>query len=425
MSDKKICVVGLGYIGLPLAVTLAEHGYLVSGYDTDKRIISMTNMGQAHISEPGVQEALAAAIAKGRLKATSVPEKADIFVVAVPTPFLQNKEGRLIPDLSYVESAIFAIAPFLEPNNVIIIESTAPVGTTEKVNQWVKSARPDLDQDLSSSRKLDVGLAYCPERILPGNALSELRTNDRVIGGLTPTCAEEAKAMYEAFVLGDCCLTDARTAEMVKLTENASRDVQIAFANELSIICDELNINVWELISLANRHPRVDILQPGPGVGGHCIAVDPWFIVDRSPQQANLIRKAREINDSKPEWVVQKVLSAINAVAEQNPSKSLSDITVACLGLAFKANVADLRESPALAITQKVNKLHDGPVIAVEPNIVELPPDCNFELTTLEKVMSSSDVIVLLVDHQEFKAISPPSRSMVVDTRGLWSSRSR
>jgi UDP-N-acetyl-D-mannosaminuronic acid dehydrogenase len=420
MSEEKICIVGLGYIGLPLAVTLAQKGLLVRGYDISPRVVSMTNKGEAHISEPGVQEALSTSVANGRLSATCEPEKANIFVIAVPTPFLKHEENRLVPDISYIEAAIIAIAPYLEPDNLVIIESTAPVGTTDQVNNWIKSARPDLNQDYEAG-PIDVNLAYCPERILPGNALYELKNNDRVIGGLTPTCASKAEALYASFVDGDCCLTEAKTAEMVKLTENACRDVQIAFANELSVICDDLAINVWELIELANRHPRVQILQPGPGVGGHCIAVDPWFIVNQSPEHAKLIQTAREINDSKPNWVVDKVLAAISKVAQLNPSKPLSEISVACLGLAFKADVADLRESPALAIAKVIHKLHAGQVVAVEPNIRDLPPDCEFALVDLEEALARSDVLVLLVDHHEFKATNPPSKAIIVDTRGVWS----
>jgi UDP-N-acetyl-D-mannosaminuronic acid dehydrogenase len=336
----------------------------------------------------------------------------------VPTPFRNDHE----PDLAFVEQAARAIAPQLQRDNLVILESTSPVGATEKLAAWLSATRPDLNFPINSRSAAEVNLAYCPERVMPGSIVSELVKNDRVVGGLTPRCAEKARRFYQSFVRGQCIVTDARTAEMTKLTENAFRDVNIAFANELSVICDELGINVWELISLANRHPRVNILNPGPGVGGHCIAVDPWFIVDSAPKSARLIRTARQVNDAKPEWVLAKVAEAVLAAR-----RALGrDVVIACLGLAFKANVDDLRESPSVKVAEAVAERLGQRLMIVEPYVDALPPELNgkpgVELVDLESALTGADVVVLLVDHVQFKSIDRPrlEGKAVVDTRGLW-----
>ncbi|MNZ98076.1 UDP-N-acetyl-D-glucosamine 6-dehydrogenase [compost metagenome] len=312
----------------------------------------------------------------------------------------------------------------LKKGDLVILESTSPVGATEQMADWLAEARPDLSFPQTHGETSDIRVAHCPERVLPGHVLRELVQNDRVIGGMTPKCSAAAAELYKIFVEGDCVITNARTAEMCKLTENSFRDVNIAFANELSIICDKLDINVWELIRLANRHPRVNILQPGPGVGGHCIAVDPWFIVSKTPEQARLIRAAREVNDDKPEWVLNKVKLAVAEFLQANPEKTAQEVTIACFGLAFKPDIDDLRESPALAITQTIVATHPGPVLAVEPNVEELPEKLSnkLKLHALEQALAEADVIVLLVDHREFKDIPQTSLAghKVVDTRGVW-----
>ncbi|MNN20218.1 UDP-N-acetyl-D-glucosamine 6-dehydrogenase [compost metagenome] len=361
-----------------------------------------------------------AAVTEGYLRATTEPQPADAFLIAVPTPFKENH----VPDLTYIESASKSIASVLKKGDLVILESTSPVGATEQMAAWLAVARPDLTFPQTHGESSDIRIAHCPERVLPGHVLRELVQNDRVIGGMTPRCSELAISLYKVFVQGECIVTNARTAEMCKLTENSFRDVNIAFANELSMICDELDINVWELIGLANRHPRVNILQPGPGVGGHCIAVDPWFIVSKSPEQAQLIRTAREVNDKKPGWVIEKVKIAVAEFLQANPSKTAKEVTIACFGLAFKPNIDDLRESPASAISQNIAMSHPGRTIAVEPNIEELPKHLhqNLELFSLEKALLETDIIVLLVDHKEFKEISKNAiiNKKTVDTRGIW-----
>jgi len=413
MPFDKVSVVGLGYIGLPTAAILATRGLDVVGIDVSQDIIDTINAGGVHIVEPDLDIAVKSAVATGKLRATKVPEPADVFVIAVPTPF---KEGRT-PDLSYIEQASVMIAPVLAKGNLVILESTSPVGTTERVAEWMGAARRDLSFPQQAGETADISIAHCPERVLPGYVLQELVSNDRVIGGLSEASARHAEAFYENFVKGECVVTDTRTAEMCKLTENAFRDVNIALANELSVICDKLHINVWELIRLANRHPRVNILQPGPGVGGHCIAVDPWFIVSRSPEEARLIRAAREANDSKPEHVVQTVAEA----AEQ-----FKRPVVACLGLAYKADIDDLRESPAVSITKRLAELGVGEILAVEPNISDLPEsltDRDVELTALSDALGRANMILVLVDHKQFRKIpfSQVHSKVVVDTRGIWS----
>src|SRR5688572_5896801 len=341
---KVVSIVGLGYIGLPTAAMFASKKIKVVGVDINQHAVDTINRGAIHIVEPELDLLVHAAVSQGYLRAATRPEPADAFLIAVPTPFKADHE----PDLRYVKAATTSIAPVLKKGDLVILESTSPVGTTEQLAQWLADARPDLSFPHQAAEQADVNVAYCPERVLPGKVVHELVSNDRVIGGMTRRCSQRATELYQAFVEADCIPTSARTAEMCKLTENSFRDVNIAFANELSIICDKLGINVWELIKLANRHPRVNILQPGPGVGGHCIAVDPWFIVDSAPEEARLIRTAREVNNSKPHWVMDKVEEAIEqATADGKQGK---DLTIAVFGLAFKPDIDDLRESPALDI---------------------------------------------------------------------------
>ena len=423
MSCNCISVIGLGYIGLPTAAVFASRKQKVIGVDVNQNTVDIINAGQVHIVEPGLEVMVEEGVKRGFLRAVTSPEQADAFLIAVPTPFLVKSLMESIPepDLSYVESAARAVAKVLKKGDIVILESTSPVGTTEKMAEWLAQERQDLTFPQTHGSISDIRIAYCPERVLPGNAINELIQNDRVIGGMTESCSEAAIEIYSSFVEGNYVTTNARTAEMTKLTENASRDVGIAFANELSVICDDLDIDVWELIRLANRHPRVDILQPGPGVGGHCIAVDPWFIVDRSPHLSKLIKEARNVNDRKPLWVIDKVKLAIADLLLKNPSKSSCDISIAFYGLAFKPNIDDLRESPALLIAKKIIAMHSGTVLLVEPNIKSLPESLkNWQLSALDESIAGADIHVLLVDHSEFYN-RRPSSGIVIDTRGIWS----
>lgn len=424
MSFETISVVGLGYIGLPTAAMFASRKKKVIGVDLNQHAVDTINQGRIHIVEPDLDMIVSAAVTEGYLKAVTTPEPADAFLIAVPTPFLPC-EGNDIPapDLSYIEAASKAIAPVLKKGDLVILESTSPVGTTEKMAAWLAEARCDLSFPQQVGEKADVNIAHCPERVLPGHVVRELVENDRVIGGLTPKCSQRSVELYKAFVLGECVITNARTAEMAKLTENSCRDVQIAFANELSVICDKLDIDVWELISLANRHPRINILQPGPGVGGHCIAVDPWFIVSKTPEQAQLIHTARKVNDAKPEWVINKVKLAIADFLQANPTKTASDVRISCFGLAFKPDIDDLRESPSLVIARKIAESHPSLVNFVEPNIHELSEEIanNAQLISIESAMLQTDIAVMLVDHMEFKNIDGLSTKIfLVDTKGIW-----
>ena len=414
-----ISMIGLGYIGLPTATMFASRKKKVIGVDINQHAVDTINQGKIHIIEPDLDMLVQAVVQQGYLRATTKPEPAAAFLIAVPTPFTDGHK----PDLSYIESAAKAIAPVLAKGNLVILESTSPVGTTEKLAEWLAAARPDLSFPQQKQESEDIQIAYCPERVLPGKVVQELVSNDRVIGGMTRTATFMAAALYKTFVQGDLVETNARTAEMCKLTENSFRDVNIAFANELSMICDGLDINVWELIALANRHPRVNILQPGAGVGGHCIAVDPWFIVDTSPDDAKIIRMAREVNEHKPEWVVQKIKAAVADALAAKPGKTMADIKVACLGLAFKPDIDDLRESPALEITNHIAEL-GCEVLAVEPNIEKLPKTKHLEkvkLSSLEGVLSTADVICVLVKHRQFietlKEIK--NHKKVIDAVGL------
>lgn len=399
MQFNKINVVGLGYIGLPTAAVFANNGIRVHGVDVSQHVVDTISQGKIHIVEPDLDKVVHEVVSNGYLTASLQAESADAFLIAVPTPFKDGHE----PDLSYIKSAAEMIAPVLKKGDLVILESTSPVGATEKMAEWLATKRTDLIFPQADSSSPDVFIAHCPERVLPGKILEELISNDRIIGGMTEKCSELAVELYKTFVKGECVTTNARTAEMCKLTENSFRDVNIAFANELSIICDELDINVWELISLANRHPRVNILQPGPGVGGHCIAVDPWFIVSKTPEEARLIRTAREVNDNKPEWVIEKVKLAIADFLQENPNKTVKDVTVACYGLAFKPDIDDLRGSPAINIVKYIKDNHKGKVIVVEPHIKPLDVIHGVDVITELDKSIEADIVVILVDHTIFR----------------------
>ena len=417
---KTISVIGLGYIGLPTAAMFASHSVKVIGVDVNKNTVDTINRGEIHIVEPDLDVLVQKAVADGYLKATLKPEPAEAFLIAVPTPFKSCNEGEIPePDLKFIHSAAIAIAPVLKKGDLVILESTSPVGATEQMAEWLAEARQDLSFPQNEGESSDVRIAHCPERVLPGQVVRELVDNDRVIGGLTLKCSELAVELYKTFVKADCVITNARTAEMAKLTENSCRDVQIAFANELSVICDELDIDVWELISLANRHPRINILQPGPGVGGHCIAVDPWFIVSKTPELAQLIHTARKVNDAKPEWVINKVKIAIADFLQANPNKTAKDVTIACYGLAFKPDIDDLRESPAMNIAGIISEMHSGTKLIVEPNIQYLPPKMEGSLVDVQFSFEKTDIHVMLVDHKEFK-LNKPKKGLVVDCKGIW-----
>lgn len=423
MSVKTVSVIGLGYIGLPTAAMFAAYGKNVIGVDVTQSTVDIINRGEIHIVEPELDAIVCKAVKDGRLRAVLCPEPADAFLVAVPTPFLSSEDGIPLPDLAFIQSAAKSIASVLKRGDIVILESTSPVGATEQLAQWLSEARPDLTFPSTHGDDSDIRVAHCPERVLPGHVVRELVENDRVIGGLTEKCSQVATQLYKTFVKGECITTNARTAEMAKLTENASRDVSIAFANELSLICDELDIDVWELIALANRHPRVNILQPGAGVGGHCIAVDPWFIVAKSPETARMIHTARQVNDGKPIWVQDKVKAALSQYLIDNPYKSANDVTIACYGLAFKPDIDDLRESPALEITKALCDALPCQMLAVEPNISDLPQALSqpkLELCDLSNALNGADIHVLLVDHKEFKTAQISEELTVIDCKGIW-----
>ncbi|MGC0852605.1 UDP-N-acetyl-D-mannosamine dehydrogenase [Pantoea agglomerans] len=418
MSFETISVIGLGYIGLPTAAVFASKGKKVVGVDINARAVETINRGAIHIVEPDLDQVVHAAVTRGDLRATTQPEAADAFLIAVPTPFKDEHQ----PDLRFVKAAAESIAPVLKKGDLVILESTSPVGSTEQMTDWLAAARPDLRFPQHGDTP-DIFVAYCPERVLPGQVMVELINNDRVIGGMTPACSARASELYRLFLKGECVETNARTAEMCKLTENSFRDVNIAFANELSLICADQGINVWELIALANRHPRVNILQPGPGVGGHCIAVDPWFIVAQNPELARLIRTAREVNDAKPQWVLDQVKTALADCLTQT-GKRASDITIACFGLAFKPNIDDLRESPAVGVAQKIAEWHSGTTWVVEPHIEQLADALADKavLVSAGQALEQADILVMLVDHRAFRAIDGASvqQNWIVDTKGVW-----
>jgi UDP-N-acetyl-D-mannosaminuronic acid dehydrogenase len=417
-----ISMIGLGYIGLPTATLFASRKKKVIGVDVNEHVVQTINQGKIHIVEPSLDMLVHAVVTEGYLRATTQSEPAEAFLIAVPTPFADGHK----PDLSYIRAAAFGIAPVLQKGNLIVLESTSPVGTTEQLAAWLAQARPDLTFPQQMADHADVQIAYCPERVLPGRVVYELVANDRIIGGMTCTATHMATELYKTFVEGELVPANARTAEMCKLTENSFRDVNIAFANELSIICDKLGIDVWELINLANRHPRVNILQPGAGVGGHCIAVDPWFIVDSTPDEARIIRMAREVNDHKPEWVLNKIKAAIVETLSGKPTATIRDIKVACLGLAFKPDIDDLRESPAIEIVEKISTL-GCQVLVVEPNNMDLPEKLARQgvcMTSLQNALTASDVMCILVKHRHFiEAIDDIRRhSKIIDAAGLLAS---
>jgi UDP-N-acetyl-D-mannosaminuronic acid dehydrogenase len=412
-------VLGLGYIGLPTSAVLASKKFKVKGVDVNPKVIKTVNKGKIHILEPGLEELVSKGVSEGFLSASYKVEKADVFIIAVPTPFEKNHK----PNLEFIESAIRSIAPVLEANNLIVLESTSPVGTTEKIIEWLSQDRPDLSlpEYGSPNSNSNIMIAYCPERVLPGDVINELQENDRIIGGVTTKCSEFASSVYSKIFGVKCFITDSRTAELAKLVENSYRDVNIAFANELSLICDNLDINVWELIKLSNHHPRVNILQPGPGVGGHCIAVDPWFIISSSPNEAKLIHTARKVNDHKPEFVLKKIYQLTSKL-----NKNISELNISCLGLTFKPDIDDLRESPAVLITEKISLMGFKNTFIVEPNIDIIPTSLNksnVSLKTLDVGINQADIIILLVDHTVFKSmdLSLLSGKQVLDTRGIWS----
>jgi UDP-N-acetyl-D-mannosaminuronic acid dehydrogenase len=416
-TELNVVVMGLGYIGLPTAAIIARTGARVLGVDVTERVVETINSGRVHIEEVDLDGLVSGVVARGTLRAAMTVEPADVFVIAVPTPF----DAAHAPDISYVLGAATTIAPVLKPGDTVILESTSPVGTTEKVRDLLATLRPDLRVPGRTRDQADIAIAYCPERVLPGRILVELIDNDRVIGGITPRCARKALTFYRRFVRGACVTTTARAAEMTKLTENAFRDVNIAFANELSLIADTMNVDVWEVIRLANRHPRVNILQPGPGVGGHCIAVDPWFLVHAAPDQTPLIRTAREVNDGKTDHVIAQVAAMIAA----NPAAP-----VACLGLAFKANIDDFRESPAMKVALAVANRFGDRVRIVEPYASTLPPGfagTGATLIDVDTAIETCPIMVVLVDHDVFRSIPLEERSekTVLDTRGIWPDQPR
>ncbi|MDQ2839111.1 MAG: UDP-N-acetyl-D-mannosamine dehydrogenase [Actinomycetota bacterium] len=409
-----VAVVGLGYIGLPTAAALATRGIEVIGVDVNAETVKAVGNGEVPFVEPDLAVAVSGAVAMGRLTATMEMPEADAYIIAVPTPFQDDHTA----DLSYIKASVQAIAPKLRSGEVLILESTSPPGTAQLMSEWVAELRPELNLPHTLDGVPDIFVAHCPERVLPGRVMIEIVTNDRVIGGITARCAEKAATIYRVFCQGQLLLSDAASAEMAKLVENAYRDVNIAFANELSLICDKLRLDVWEIIKLANHHPRVNILSPGPGVGGHCIAVDPWFIVASAPELAQLIRTAREVNDNKPHHVAQQVIAKAGR---------FNAPTIACLGLAFKANIDDLRESPAVEIVAQIaDELPGIEVLAVEPYVEKLPPALdgrsNVRLARASEAIEAADIVVLLVDHDQFKTINRSllGGKVIYDTRGAW-----
>jgi UDP-N-acetyl-D-mannosaminuronic acid dehydrogenase len=415
----SVCVLGLGYIGLPTAAVVARSGAKVLGIDVRNDVVATVNEGRVHIEEVDLDALVQGVVARGLLRASTEVAPSDVFLIAVPTPF----DNDHAPDVRHVLSAARTIAPVLKAGDLVILESTSPVGTTDKVRDLIAELRPDLKVPSAGNgpngNSADIAIAYCPERVLPGRILVELIDNDRCIGGITPRCARKALSFYRTFVRGACVTTSARVAEMVKLSENAFRDVNIAFANELSMVSDQLGIDVWDVIRLANRHPRVNILTPGPGVGGHCIAVDPWFIVHSAPERTPLIRTAREVNDGKSAYVIAEAAKLIEA----HPGER-----VALLGLAFKANVDDFRESPALAVAAALTAKFGERIAIVEPHASELPAELagtGATLTDIDSALMACDVMIVLVDHDIFKSVPPEERAdkIVYDTRGIWSER--
>ena len=410
---RSAAVIGLGYVGLPTAAVFADAGLDIIGVDVNPDAVASINAGRPHIVEPNLEALLRRVVEAGKLRAVTEPEPADVYVLAVPTPFRDAKQ----PDLKYIEAAAHALAPHMAKGALVILESTSPVGATEQLARWLAADRPDLSFPQDAGDLADVQIAHCPERVLPGRVLHEVVHNSRVIGGMTRHCAARAVAFYRLAVQGECHVTDARTAELAKLTENAFRDVNIAFANELSVICHDLGIDPWELIEMANKHPRVNILNPGPGVGGHCIAVDPWFIVDSAPGNARLIHQARDVNDGKPRWVVDRI--AEKAARFKAP-------VIACLGLAYKPDVDDLRESPSVDVVREAVARGIGEILAVDPYVSELPPElAGAEHADFEDAIRRADIVVVLTGHSSFRnvRISELDGKALIDTCGLFRAR--
>jgi UDP-N-acetyl-D-mannosaminuronic acid dehydrogenase len=412
--EGRVAIIGLGYIGLPTAVALSTRGVEVVGVDVNEATVKAVANGEVPFIEPDLAVGVSGAVSMGLLTATTETPEADAFIIAVPTPFLDDHQA----DMSYVRAAVEQIAPKLKGGEIIVLESTSPPGSTENVSRWLEELRPDLNPAHASEGLPELSVAHCPERVLPGRIMIEMITNDRVIGGITQECARKAASIYRVFCLGEILLTDAASAEMSKLVENAYRDVNIAFANELSLISEDLNLDVWEVIKLANHHPRVNVLTPGPGVGGHCIAVDPWFIVGASPRLTPLIRTARAINDSKPHHVAEQLISKTARFREP---------TVACLGLAYKPNIDDLRESPAVEIVSEIAEaLPDLDIRVAEPFVHVLPPSLtehsNVRLQPATATVADADIVLLLVDHDHFRSLSRSrlAGKVVYDTRGVW-----
>lgn len=419
MSFNTISVIGLGYIGLPTAALFASHQKKVIGIDICQNVVDTINRGETHISEPDLMGVVKKTVRAGFLRAERQPVAADAFIIAVPTPFKAGNQ----PDISYVQATALLLASVLKKGDLVILESTSPVGTTDQLAEWLAKARPDLAFPQQVGEEADIHIAYSPERVIPGRAMVELIENDRVIGGMTPVCSARACELYSIFIQAECRITDPRTAEMCKLTENSFRDVNIAFANELSQICADQAINVWQLIALANRHPRVQVLQPGPGVGGHCIAVDPWFIVAQNPTHSRLIRTAREVNNNKPRWVFDQVKHVV-ADCLMNSKKCARELTIACFGLAFKADIDDLRESPAMYIAELIASWNAGETWIIEPNIKQMPEKLSGKarLVQASRALQQADVLVMLVDHQQFRALDREqvTQSWIVDAKGIW-----
>jgi UDP-N-acetyl-D-mannosaminuronic acid dehydrogenase len=413
MADfQKVAVLGLGYIGLPTAALIASRGMQVVGIDTKEDVVRTVASGAVHIAEPDLDGLVQKVVSSGSLVTSTKPEPADVFIIAVPTPI----DGSNHPDMKSVNAAVESILDVLAPGNLVILESTSPIGTTEGIAKRITEGRPDLHIDVNGKDEACVSVAYCPERVLPGRILTELINNDRCIGGVTPWCTRRAQRFYKMFVRGACVPTTARAAELVKLTENAFRDTNIAFANELSLICDRFDINVWEVIDLANRHPRVNVLRPGPGVGGHCIAIDPWFIIDSAPDLARVMRTSRDVNNSKTTRVIERA----QALIDDHPYA-----TVACCGLTFKANIDDLRESPAMDVALHLAAKYGARIKVVEPNLRVLPVEFEkygVQLMDIDDALRGCEIAILLVDHDEFKMVPLAERRHldVIDTRGIW-----
>ncbi|QDZ09802.1 UDP-N-acetyl-D-mannosamine dehydrogenase [Devosia ginsengisoli] len=416
MSEiRTVSVIGMGYIGLPTCAIFAKAGLDVFGVDTNPAVVSKVNQGEIHIVEPDLAGLISHVVSTGRLKAFETPQTADAHVIAVPTPFTSDHK----PDVSYVMMAAAAIAPVLKRGDLVVLESTSPVGTTRQMADVLAELRPDLNFPHLQPDDADVFIAYSPERVLPGRVLTELVDNDRSIGGLSRASSQRAVELYSTFVAGDLYITTAESAEMVKLTENAFRDVNIAFANELSAVCQHLGLNVWEVIELANRHPRVNILNPGPGVGGHCIAVDPYFIIDAAPEQTPMMQAARKINSGRPHGVMHEVEALLEPGRRH---------TIACLGLSFKSNIDDMRESPAVEVVKLISELPDATVLAAEPHAQGLPSELEGRgiiFMDALSAISNADIVLLLVDHRQFSFIDPEALKdkKLIDTRGLWTWR--